>query len=507
MKNDNSITLTFSEEAVNYLFKAAHMEVINALTAVVVTLWHGTAKIIIKRLQAIRKLKTRVHACTKEKEMMLFLMFGLLVRFLLAPWTEQRFDNYVNRLWCSLVYRYNSYPFEPSMPLDYPLILRYSYPPVWFFVILSLFPVWLMIGEYNFPENPALLWKHGVDVSNLFESYRSFIPKTLPLLDLLFKLPNVAADIGIGYLLYRLAGSKYDRMILFLWFFNPYIVQISAVWGSFDPLCTFFTFYSVYLLWKKNPSLSALFLSLGVATKMYPLFFLIPVLIYIYKKQGLKESIKYLFIFFFSGIFIFSCFLIFPGGLEFIYRLFIFKASPDLYGRNLISGLTWTYVFMLFRWETNVPIFPLIFIPTYLWFNYIFWKRKETDFDSFVACLASILFTVYLSYTVVNPQYGFWVLPFLLYLITKEKFSKNTYITFTAILFVFIYGWYNPLYFISPIIIWEEWNYPPWSDIILGVWQRFFNVITLAFIVSLFCFVSFRSLMLLKRCIGEKCSG
>jgi Gpi18-like mannosyltransferase len=502
----NYLRVVIGEEASNTVILTVNVGVgywviggVIAFIGVIVALWYITTKNGIETPQTLEKLQSFVCAYVQGREKALFLTLGLLIRVLLAPWTEQRFDNYVNRLWCSLVYGYDLYPFEPHMPFAYPLILRYSFPPIWLYIILSLFPMWSMMSGYNFPEEPASLWKHGIDVNNIFESYRSFVPQALPLLDFFFKLPNVMADVGIGYLLYKLAkNSKHEKAVLFIWLFNPYTIQISAVWGLFDPLCTFLAFYSVYLLSKRKFFLSAMFLSLGVATKMYPLFFLVPILIYVYKEQGLGKSFKYFIISFFVGLLIFGSFLLFLGGLEFVYRLFIFKASPDWYGRNHISGMTWMYLFTLFRWEGNLPIFPLIFTPVYLGFNYIFWRGKN-DFDSLVACLVSVLLVVYLSYTVVHPQYVFWVLPLMLYLAIKGKFSKRLYTIFSAIPLVFMYARYNPLQFLSPVIIWEEWNYPPWSDIIHQLWPIIFNVVTLGFLVGLFCFVSLFSLVSLKR--------
>jgi len=470
-----------------------------AFIGVIVALWYIKRKIGFGKPEPLERLQSCVAAFVHGREVLLLLALGLLIRVLLAPWSEQRFDNYVNRLWGSVVYGYNQYPFEPLMPANYPLVLRYSFPPIWLYIILSLFPVWLRMSGYRFPGNPSSLWKHGIDVGNVFESYRSFVPPSLPLLDFFFKLPNILADVGIGYLLYKFArNTKHEKAALLFWLFNPFTIQISAVWGLFDPLCTFFALCSLYLLWRRKFFLSATFLSLGVATKLYPVFFLIPMLIYIYKERGLGKSLRYFIICLFVGLFIFCSFLVFPGGLEFLYRLFVFKASPDWYGENLISGLTWTNLFTLFQWEGNLPIFPLIFVPAYFGLNYIFLKSQKS-FDCLIACLASVLLVLYLSYTVVNPQYVFWILPLLLYLGMKGKFSKRLYVVFSIIPLVFMYGVFNPLQFVSPVVIWEEYNFQPWSDIISQLWPIIFNGVIIGLIICLFSFVSLFSLIYLKR--------
>jgi len=475
------------------------------LIGVILALWYAGKGIRIRKSQALGKLQSYFRAHISGREKMVFLTSGLLIRVLLAPWTEQRFDNYVSRLWCSLVYGYNLYPFEPRIPPDYPLVLRYSYPPVWLFVSLPLFFIWWRITGFEFPRNPGFLWNQWAVADNIFESYRSFIPPALPLLDLLFKLPNILADIGIGYLLIDLAqDTRYKKAILFLWILNPYTIHISSIWGMFDPLCTFFAFYSIYLLWKRKLFSSALFLSLGIATKMFPMFFLIPILVYVYKDQGLRNSFRYLVISLFVGVLIFSSFLLFSDGLEFMCRLFTFKASPDWYGRNLIGGLTWTQLLTLYQWETNQPVFPLIFIPLFLGLNYIFWRGKN-DFDSLVTCLVGVLLLTYLSYTVVNPQYIFWVLPFMLYLVIKGRFSKKLYTIFSAIPLIYMYGRHNPLYFISPAIIWEEHNCQPWSDVIQQLWPIIFNDLTMRFLsICMFPIISLLSLLLLIKSSTRK---
>jgi len=468
--------------------------------SVLLALWCTWKRMRIRKPRALGKLQSYLRAQVSGREKIIFLTFGLLIRVLLAPWTEQRFDNYVSRLWCSLVYGYDLYPFEPRIPPDYPPVLRYSYPPVSFFVTSFLFLIWRAITGFEFLGNPASLWNQWVVTGNIFESYRSFVPPALPLLDLFFKLPNILADIGIGYLLIDLAqDTRCKKAILFLWILNPYTIQISSIWGMFDPLCTFFAFYSIYLLWKRKFFLSAMFLSLGIATKMYPMFFLIPILIYVYKDQGLRKSIKYLTISLSVGVPLFCSFLLFPGGLEFVHRLFTFKASPDWYGKNLIRGLTWTQLLTLYQWEKNQPVFPLIFIPVFLGLNYTFWRRKN-DFDSLVTCLVSVLLLTYLSYTVVNPQYIFWALPFMLYLVIKGRFSKKLYTIFSSIPLIYMYGSHNPLYFISPVIVWEEHNYPPWSDAIQQLWPIIFNDLTIRFLsICMFPIISLLSLLLLMK--------
>jgi hypothetical protein len=453
---------------------------------------------IIILLYAKRKITVKIPKWLSEKRKRIALLaIGLLILVALAPWTEERFDNYVNRLWGSVVYQYSFLPFYPNTPLDYPPGLRYTYPPIWLYTILTLFPLWLAKSEFIFPADPASLWRHGVETNNLYESYRSFVPQTLPVLDFLLKLPNIIASIGIALIISRFTNdSKQKNAMLLMWIFSPFIIIISAVWGLADALCAFLATLSVYLLLQKRNLLSSLFLALAVATKLYPVFFVIPILIYIGKNQGKAACAKFLiFTLLFSAL-AFGSFFIFSGGFEFVYELFVFKASPDWLGANLFGGMTWMYVLSFFDWKGNLPIFPLIFVPIYSGINYLLWKRKN-DFDSLVACLTSTILLSYLSYTVVNAQYVLWVLPFLLYLTVKGKYPRKLFIIFSLIPLIFIFSAFNPLYMASPAIVWDENNYPPLSDIIHQLWPVFSGT-SISILICLFVFVTVFSFAMLQ---------
>ena len=505
-ESNQPIDTTWAVSGKNFLRVLVGNEISNTVELTVhVGVWSwivsalaGIFAIAIGLIYIKRKIDfTNLKLLKGKKERIVLIIIGLLILLLLAPWTEQRFDNYVQRLWGSTVYQYSFLPFYPTMPVDYPPTLRYSYPPVLLYIILTLFPIWLSTSGYVFPPNPSSLWIHGLDVNNIFESYRSFVPQSLPTLDLLLKLPNIIASIGIAIVLSKFfADSKQKNTILLLWLFNPFIIYISAVWGLADALCAFLATLSVYFLLKKRNLLSSLILASAIATKLYPIFFVIPILIYLYKNQGKIAFFKYLLFSLMFGALIFGSFFIFPGGSKLVSDLFLFRASPDMMGGNLFGGMTWMSVLSFFSWEGNLPIFPLIFIPAYFGINYLFWKRKNT-FDSLIIFLTCTILLAYLSYTVVNPQYILWVLPFLLYLTFKRKYPRKLFIAFSLFPLIFIFSVFNPLYMLSPAVVLNENNYPPLSDIIQQLWPAIFNGATIAVIILLFTLVAIFSLAML----------
>ena len=505
-ESNQPIDTTWAVSGKNFLRVLVGNEISNTVELTVhVGVWSwivsalaGIFAIAIGLIYIKRKIDfTNLKLLKGKKERIVLIIIGLLILLLLAPWTEQRFDNYVQRLWGSTVYQYSFLPFYPTMPVDYPPTLRYSYPPVLLYIILTLFPIWLSTSGYVFPPNPSSLWIHGLDVNNIFERYRSFVPQSLPTLDLLLKLPNIIASIGIAIVLSKFfADSKQKNTILLLWLFNPFIIYISAVWGLADALCAFLATLSVYFLLKKRNLLSSLILASAIATKLYPIFFVIPILIYLYKNQGKIAFFKYLLFSLMFGALIFGSFFIFPGGSKLVSDLFLFRASPDMMGGNLFGGMTWMSVLSFFSWEGNLPIFPLIFIPAYFGINYLFWKRKNT-FDSLIIFLTCTILLAYLSYTVVNPQYILWVLPFLLYLTFKRKYPRKLFIAFSLFPLIFIFSVFNPLYMLSPAVVLNENNYPPLSDIIQQLWPAIFNGATIAVIILLFTLVAIFSLAML----------
>ncbi len=128
------------------------------------------------------------------------------------------------------------------------------------------------------------------------------------LLNLLFKLPIFLADIGIALLLYKMTKRSEKSMIAYL--FNPFVIFISACW-MFDSIAAFFLLLATYLFQNKRYDLSAVALSFGFLTKIFPVFALPVFCIELIRRRSWK-FLRYAFIFglvaalfilpFFSGV-------------------------------------------------------------------------------------------------------------------------------------------------------------------------------------------------------------
>lgn len=97
------------------------------------------------------------------------------------------------------------------------------------------------------------------------------------------KLPAIAADLGIGYLIYRLS---HPRGVIFsvLYLFNPAVIYISAVWGQIESLPVFFLLLS-YLLLPRRYYLSHLAFTLAILSKQTALW-VTPVFLVLWWKEG-----------------------------------------------------------------------------------------------------------------------------------------------------------------------------------------------------------------------------
>lgn len=100
---------------------------------------------------------------------------------------------------------------------------------------------------------------------------------------LLIKLPAIACDLLIGYVIYLIAKkyTKFQNAILFsaLYMFNPSVIINSATWGQVDSVFTLFVLLMCYFVTEKKLTVSYFVFAIGILIKPQTLIFT-PVLIY-----------------------------------------------------------------------------------------------------------------------------------------------------------------------------------------------------------------------------------
>lgn len=95
------------------------------------------------------------------------------------------------------------------------------------------------------------------------------------------KLPAILADLGIGYLIFKITKKK---LLALLYLFNPAVFYVSAVWGQIESLPVFFLILAYFLL-PRRYFLSHLAFILAVLSKQTALW-LLPIFLIIWFKQG-----------------------------------------------------------------------------------------------------------------------------------------------------------------------------------------------------------------------------
>lgn len=114
------------------------------------------------------------------------------------------------------------------------------------------------------------------------------------------KLPLIVSDLVSAYLVYivitYLTNDKTSALKGFiLYAFNPFLIVVSAIWGEFDTISNLFVIIGFYYArCLKKFTKSALFLGLGIATKIYPVF-LIPLYFLDYVRSLPNRSIRIIF--------------------------------------------------------------------------------------------------------------------------------------------------------------------------------------------------------------------
>jgi len=428
-----------------------------------------------KQKEKLENLLIFVH----NKKILLPLILGAAIRFSVAPFTEQRWDMYVWRLNQAFVYHYRVNPFWPSQALEF----AWGYPPLWLFVLLLVYPFYIIFFPTSYPSEVKLLWNPYnciVDpqqrMTAYFESYRCFLPPpqgnvqglNLPALDLIIKTPIIVSDLIIALIIYNILTSfsceKNARYAFLAWLFNPYVIFISSIWGMFDSIPALFMLLSVYYLIKNKFYKSATTLVIATLFKLYPAIF-IPIFAFIvFKKGDFKKAIRFCLIsisIIFSIIFVTYLVFAFYAGQEplslsikLTCNIFVKRASPDWQGRNIIAGLTPLY-FLSDKIETiNIPLSPILLSIALAITLIKLGRMKKITKEDILSYATSAHFIIYLTYTVVNPQYFIWVLPLILILaVVKNMKLKYLYWTISIIPLSVILCLYDLSYFISPYFI------------------------------------------------------
>ena len=324
--------------------------------------------------------------------------------------------------------------------------------------ILKSYPTYI----FNYP--PLIYLWHGLFYSsinifsnqNFLEMFLFNVPEALknPVVFIhLFtlKLPLMVFDLGTGFLLFKFFEDKTKAVIaLVLWLFNPVTLHATYMMGQFDIIPVFFTILSILLLKNKltfkTGLLAALSLGLGAAFKIYPLFFVVP-LISLFKSWKIRSLIA------FSAL------------SPYILSILPFINSSGFRSNALVASQTTKSFYSQIAVSGGESI--LLFLSALAFFYFLF--LHNTISPSRVWRYFFITLLLFFIFTHTHPQWFLWLTPFLIIELVESKF-KNVYagilalMSFIGLLFFFdpslTIGLFAPLWrdLYSSKSLWELLN-------------------------------------------------
>lgn len=393
----------------------------------------------------------RLRTFLASHSLALILSVGIAVRLILMPISAHPFDMYV---W------YND---SQNILANGPFYLE-GFPPLWYHYLMV--PV-----AYIYSGLSAILPTGTIPMSSLpsaLDFYPGYHIAVVPgmLFDFIVKIPFLISDILIALLLYKIVGEYTGKKPLaqaaaVLWFLNPFVIWISASWGMWDTLPALFSLAAMYLLIKRRFALSAVSLSLGIAAKLYPAIFLVPLIIYIYRTsnpaQRKKDLGKFIGVFFGASILLFLPYL--GTAANFVADFFLLGSGSTVHTIIPIGpfsfGLTyWSPTAYL---NLDSAAISFISVATLAFFigalMIVYWRSTKFTFKNPIADLSmAMLFctaALLLTYRIICEQWVIWAIPFLVILCVDRRIPKTVFAGLSA--FALLYAMLNcplPFFFL-----------------------------------------------------------
>jgi hypothetical protein len=371
---------------------------------------------------------------------------GLGVRLALAPFTAHPFDMYVFYLISRAIVGGGTVTSTKMgyIPMEYYTLVPVSYLYFYLSGVLSIHPQVLSSMPGILQSAASWTIPKGTTVPLSTDWFYNLVEKT----------PLIIADLVGGIVLYRIVLPLYGERIasyaFILWFLNPMLIWVSAVWGMFDTLPALFTLLATYFLLRGSFLFSALSLSIATGYKLYPIFLAVPLFVYGYRSTGsLKKMVApiALCISMDTGLF-------FPG----VAQVFSTTIQYLAWAIGNPSKQPWQ-TFGLTYWSL-APLLPisggvvsllstasLVILGLCFSTLAVLKMRKEnsssSSSDLFFWELVS-LSAIFFSYRAVAEQWFIWILPFLILLLAGKAIGKGFVVGLSVL--AMLYSWTNSLF-------------------------------------------------------------
>jgi hypothetical protein len=306
----------------------------------------------------------------------------------------------------------------------------FNYPPAIYFSVGLLDGILTGFEDTTFHNNFLFSYQNALGNPELFLHL------------FLLKLPYFLFDFGTLYFLLKIFTEKREKKLVFyLWLFNPLTLYATYLIGQFDIIPVFFVTLAFYFYTKRTKNwflYSALFIGLGAAFKIYPLFLLVPLASVL---KGWTERIQVIFI----------------GLLCYLVPILPFLPSKGFRSSALIANQSLKSLYSQIPISGGESI--ILFLGSLIFVYLVFLKNSRIDSLWTRSFMTLLLFFVFTHY---HPQWFLWLTPFFLYEMVTNG-SKNliailiAFFSFFMLIFFFdsglSFGLFSPLtqsYSIAP---------------------------------------------------------
>lgn len=277
----------------------------------------------------------------------------------------------------------------------------------------------------------------------------------------LLKLPAMLCDLGIGYVIYKVA-SKYTKPNYALFFaaaymFNPAVIINSCTWGQVDSVFTIFVVLMCYFVTEKKLPLAYLMLAIGILIKPQTLIFT-PIVIFGIIDQVFLHDFTWKRMFKELGLGLLAIGLLFllmlPFGLSTVLAQYVDTlgqyeyASVNAYNLWTLFGHNWaaqTDMFMFMSFKSWGTFFIIATVAASAWFCF---KNKESESKYYITG-AFIVFSVFMLSVRMHERYMYPALALLLITAAVKRNIKYV-IAFAALSIYHFMNVYHVLFYYDP---------------------------------------------------------
>ncbi|MGF1714582.1 hypothetical protein L4D08_06710 [Photobacterium chitinilyticum] len=268
------------------------------------------------------------------------------------------------------------------------------------------------LPNYAFPYPAVMLY-----VLSIFYSPILILGQdNLVAVNLFNTLPLLLADLIVLITLIKLSNKV--SSIFVIYFISPVIIFTTYIHHQLDIIPVSLLMISLLFLKNRRILYSAVFLSLGMATKFNIAVSLPLLLIYVFKRFGLRLSVRFAVVSFVTFLALNFPFLL---SEQFIHQL-VFN--------NIQSRIFSTVIEIADRKIYLTPVFI-----TLVYFHFL--SYRKVNFDLLILYIVSA-FSVFLIFFDVSPAWYVWILPLASYLIVKSDEKLLAILSFSVLVLSFL---------------------------------------------------------------------